>query len=123
MIFLDTNILSYYFNGNIKVKDKIIESLGKEEKICLTAINVYEILKGFRWRKNKRKEELFDGFLTKVMIFTVDDEVINIASDIYANLRKNGKTIGDADILIAAIVIRNSGILITNNIKHYEDIK
>jgi tRNA(fMet)-specific endonuclease VapC len=123
MIFLDTNILSYYFNGNIKVKDKIIESLGKEERICLTAITVYEILKGFRWRKNKRKEELFDGFLTKVTIFTVDDEVINIASDVYANLRKNGKTIGDADILIAAIVIRNGGILITNNIKHYEDIK
>jgi tRNA(fMet)-specific endonuclease VapC len=123
MIFLDTNILSYYFSGNIKIKDKIIESLGKEEKICLTIINVYEILKGFRWRKNKKKEELFDGFLTKVAVFTIDDEVINIASDIYANLRRNGKTIGVAVILIAAIVVRNSGILITNNVKHYEDIK
>jgi tRNA(fMet)-specific endonuclease VapC len=51
------------------------------------------------------------------------DEVINIASDIYADLRRKGKTIGDADILIAAIVIRNNGTLITNNIKHYEDVK
>jgi tRNA(fMet)-specific endonuclease VapC len=123
MIFLDTNILSYYFNGNIKVKDKIVESLSKKEIICLTAINVYEILKGFRWRENKRKEELFKDFIKKVTVYTVDDEVVNIASDIYADLRKNGKTVGDADILIAAIVISNNGVLITNNVKHYADIK
>jgi tRNA(fMet)-specific endonuclease VapC len=50
-------------------------------------------------------------------------KVINIASDLYADLRKAGKTIGDADILIAAIVIKNRGILITNNKKHYEGIE
>ncbi|MDR1322629.1 MAG: type II toxin-antitoxin system VapC family toxin [Gracilibacteraceae bacterium] len=123
MIFFDTNILSYYFNGNIKVKEKIVESLSNKEIICLTAINVYEILKGFRWRENKRKEELFKDFIKKVTVYTVDDEVVNIASDIYADLRKNGKTVGDADILIAAIVISNNGALITNNVKHYADIK
>jgi tRNA(fMet)-specific endonuclease VapC len=123
MIFLDTNILSYYFNGDMKVKDRIIESLSKDEKICLTVINVYEILKGFRWRKNQRKEDLFKGFLEKVMVFTIDDDVINIASDIYADLRRNGKTVGDADILIAAIVVNNNGMLVTKNIKHYEAIK
>jgi tRNA(fMet)-specific endonuclease VapC len=122
MTFLDTNILSYYFSGNIKIREKILESLNKNEQICLTAINVYEILKGFRWRKNKRKEEIFKEFLKKVTVFTVDDEAINTASDIYADLRRSGKTVGDADILIAAIVISNEGILITNNMKHYEDI-
>jgi tRNA(fMet)-specific endonuclease VapC len=123
MIFLDTNILSYYFNGNIKVKGKIIEALHKDERICLTAINVYEVLKGFKWRKNKKKEELFKEFLKKVTVYTIDDEVINKASAIYADLRRSGKTVGDADILIAAIVTSNNGRLITNNIKHYEDIK
>jgi predicted nucleic acid-binding protein len=28
-----------------------------------------------------------------------------------------------ADIFIAAIVISNNGVLITNNVKHYADIK
>jgi tRNA(fMet)-specific endonuclease VapC len=123
MIFLDTNILSYYFNGDIKVRNKIVESLNEKKRICLTVINEYEILKGFRWRNNQRKEELFTEFLKKVQVFTVDNEVVNIASDIYADLRRNGKTVGDADIIIAAIVINNEGILITNNKKHYEDIK
>jgi predicted nucleic acid-binding protein len=122
MIFLDTNILSYYFNGNDKIKEKIMESLSKNEQICLTSINVYEIVKGFRWRRSTRKEEIFKEFLKKVAVFTLDGEAINTASDIYADLRRNGKTVGDADILIAAIVINNKGILITNNMKHYENI-
>jgi predicted nucleic acid-binding protein len=32
MIFLDTNILSYYFNGNIKVKEKLMEAVDSEEE-------------------------------------------------------------------------------------------
>jgi predicted nucleic acid-binding protein len=50
MIFLDSDILSYYFSGNIKKKKKIKESIKNAEKIALTSINIYEILKGFKWR-------------------------------------------------------------------------
>jgi tRNA(fMet)-specific endonuclease VapC len=123
MIFLDTNIISYFFNSNLKVKEKMLEAIDNDESICTTVINIYEILKGFRWRNNKRKELQFKEFLEDVIIFTIDDDVIDIASDIYSNLRQNGKTIGDADILIAAIVIKNNGILVSNNTKHYEGIK
>jgi tRNA(fMet)-specific endonuclease VapC len=42
---------------------------------------------------------------------------------LYSSLRKSGKTIGDADILIAAIVIKNNGTLVSNNTKHYEAIE
>jgi len=123
MIFLDTNIISYYFNANIKIKEKILEAIENGEDICMTIINIYEILKGFKWRNNKKKEELFKEFLEDVLVFTIDYDVINIASDLYANFRKTGNVIGDADILIAAIVMRHNGILISNNIKHYEGIE
>ena len=123
MIFLDTNIISYYFNANVNIKDKILEAIDSNVNICTTVINVYEIVKGFRWKNNLSKENQFKAFLENIIVFTMDEEVINIASDIYSNLRKNGKTIGDADILIAAIVIRNNGVLVTNNMKHYEDIE
>ena len=123
MIFLDTDIISYYFNANLKIKEKLLEAIDNNKNICMTVINVYEILKGFKWKNNKNIENKFKEFLEDVFVFTIDDEVINIASEIYSSLRKSGKTIGDADILIAAIVIKNEGILVTNNVKHYEDIK
>jgi len=119
MIFLDSDVLSYYFSGNIKIK----ETINTGEKIALTVMNVYEILKGFKWRKNKNKEMMFEKFLETVSIFAIDDSVIDLATDIYADLRENGITVGDADILIAAIVIKNNGKLISNNIKHYKYIK
>jgi tRNA(fMet)-specific endonuclease VapC len=122
MIFLDTNIISYYFNANTKIKEKLLEIIDNDENISTTVINIYEILKGFRWRNNKKKENQFKEFLEDVIIFTIDDDVINIAADLYSNLRKKGKTISDADILIAAIVIKNNGILVSNNEKHFEAI-
>jgi len=48
MIFLDTNIISYYFNSNERIKEKILEIIDNDENICTTVINVYEILRGFR---------------------------------------------------------------------------
>jgi predicted nucleic acid-binding protein len=38
---------------------------------------------------------MFEGFLESVPVFTFDDNVILLAADIYADLRKNGKTVGD----------------------------
>jgi tRNA(fMet)-specific endonuclease VapC len=123
MIFLDTDIISYHITANTKIKKKIFETIGNGEKIGMTVINIYEILRGFKWRNNKNKEFQFNKFLKNTVIFTIDNDVINIASSIYAKLRTSGKTIGDADILIAAIVIRNKGTLVSNNIKHYENIE
>jgi tRNA(fMet)-specific endonuclease VapC len=122
MIFLDTNII-FYFTANNTVKEKLMEAVDGDEEICTTVINIYEILKGFRWKNNKRKEKQFKEFLEDVVVYSIDDDVINIASDLYAYLRKKGKTIGDADIFIAAIVIKNNGTLISNNTKHYEGIE
>ena len=123
MIFLDTNIISYYFNANDKVKEKLMEVVDDDEEICMTVINIYEIVNGLRWKNNKKKEKQFKEFLEDVVIFGIDNDVINIESDLYAYLRKNGKTIGDADIFIAAIVIKNNGTLVSNNTKHYEGIE
>jgi tRNA(fMet)-specific endonuclease VapC len=123
VIFLDTDIISYYFNANTRIKEKILEVIDGGEDICVTVINIYEILKGFKWKNNKKKEEQFNKFLENTVISTIDNEVINIASSVYAGLRKTGTTIGDADILIAAIVMKNKGVLVSNNVRHYEGIK
>lgn len=88
----------------------------------MTAINVYEALKGYRYRRSYKKEAEYLDFVSTLSIHFLDDAVISEAADIYAGLRQDGVTIGDADILIAATVITCKGILISNNTKHYEYI-
>ena len=122
MIFLDTNIISYYLNTNKMIIDNLMQLIDKNEILCTTVINKYEIIRGFMWKKNKIKENLARGFLSNLMIYPIDDEVIEIASVIYSYLRKISKPAEDTDILIAAVVIANDGTLITNNTKHFENI-
>ena len=122
MIFLDTDTISYYFNGNNNVTTKLIETFKNDESVAITSINVYEILKGLKYKNNNRKMKDFEKLLKYLLIFSLDEKVILEAADIYSYLRNNGKTISDADILVAATVIKNNGILISNNTKHYKDI-
>ena len=123
MIFLDTDTLSYFLSGNSAVADRISEALNDKQQICLTSINVYEFLKGLRYKSTEREERQFNDFLKNVAVFHLDDDSIKLAADIYADLRKRGITVGDADILIASLVITHGGKLITNNTKHYINIK
>ena len=46
----------------------------------------------------------------------------DLAASLYANLRKKGISIGDADLLIAAFTLENEYILVTNNVRHFENI-
>jgi len=122
MIFLDTDTLPYFLSGNSAVIHKMNEAIYNNMQICLTNINVYEFLKGLRYKSSTNEEQDFDDFLKNIAVFHLDDNSIRTAADIYANLRKRGITIGDADILIASIVITNKGMLISNNTRHYKDI-
>ena len=47
----------------------------------------------------------------------------DIAGRIYANLKRGGELINDADILIESLAIANNKILVTGNVKHFERIK
>jgi len=46
-------------------------------------------------------------------------EAARLGGEIYANLKKQGRLINDADILIASIVKANNDVLVTNNEEHF----
>ena len=58
-----------------------------------------------------------------VDILQLDTAIEKKAGEIYADLRKKGEQISDADILIEATVLVNDSVLVTNNNKHFKRIK
>ncbi|MBI1748547.1 MAG: hypothetical protein HYR55_18460 [Acidobacteria bacterium] len=52
----------------------------------------------------------------------LDQNALNKAAEIYADLKKSGQLLEDADILIAAISIVNDLTLVTNNTQHFARI-
>ncbi|GAA6619959.1 PIN domain-containing protein [Scytonema sp. NUACC26] len=61
----------------------------------------------------------FEQFCSNNIILPLTDEIVVQAANIYAELRKKGTPIGDADILIAASAMVNNMAIVTNNQSHF----
>lgn len=123
-ICLDTDVLSEFLRGDHRVVSEITEAVrAGDSRIAITIVTVYEVLKGLRHREAPAKEERFRNALKSLYILPLDESAVNEAAAIYADLRRRGETISDADVLIAGIVMANGYTLVSNNVKHYNRIQ
>jgi len=120
---LDTNVLIAFLRGEQKVISKVREYLDEFDKLSLSIITYYEILRGLKYIGNERKLKEFEELMDKSEIVTLDRNIIRRASEIYAGLKREGKIIEDADILIAATCLVKGFVLLTDNEKHFKRIK
>lgn len=86
----------------------------------MNGISYYEIKRGLLAFKTDKKDNksgkknIFDWICKKIGILFLDDqEIFDIASEIYAQLKREGNLIPDADILIAALAISHNIILVS----------
>lgn len=121
---IDTDILSFFFKGDEMVGKKIVEYSKDYEKLNLSIITQYEVIKGLEYKEAEGQIKRFSKFIeTKCKIVNLSEASIKKSAKIYGDLRRKGITIGSLDILIAGIAIENKLQLITNNEKHYQDIE
>ena len=102
--------------------DKKFDSI-EPDSLFISEITLAELKFGVANSQDvKRNTKTLDDFLTGVHILPIFDAI-----DIYAlekaRLRKSGKPIDDFDLLIGATAITNDLILVTNNTKHFENLK
>lgn len=121
-VLLDTDTLSAIMRQNQHVLAKAQAYLAQHSRFTFSIITRYEILRGLKAKGAEKQLKAFEQFCTNNIILPLTDEIIVQAADIYAELRKKGTPIGDADILIAASAIVNSMAIITNNQAHFRQI-
>jgi predicted nucleic acid-binding protein len=120
---LDTCILIAFLKGEQNVVVKVEEYLEEFEKLTLSIIAYYEILRGLKYLGNESKLTSFKELMDKSEIITLDIEITDIASEIYAELMRRGELIEDADILIAASCMVKGMVLVTDNEEHFRRIE
>jgi len=120
---LDTDILSELFKGHTLVKTRAAEYIREHNRLTISYITRYEILKGLKAKKAQKQIDAFNKFCIHNTVLPITDDVIVKAADIYASLKEQGELISDADILVAAIAITNNLVLITNNTEHFSRVK
>jgi tRNA(fMet)-specific endonuclease VapC len=120
---IDTDTISLFLRRHDKVVEKFQQYFKEHGKINLSIINYYEVLGGLRHKDAHRKWLVFQQIAEKNTILPLSEHSCRIASEIYARLKKQGKTLDDLDILIASIAIENELVLVTHNLKHFSRIE
>lgn len=120
---LDTSIFIAFLRGEQDVVAKIEEYLEEFDRLSLSIITCYEILRGLKYLGNERKIRSFEELMDKSEIITLDKESIEKASEIYAELMRRGELIEDADTLIAASCLVKGMVMVTDNEEHFRRIE
>ncbi|MBI5746542.1 MAG: PIN domain nuclease [Nitrospirae bacterium] len=115
MILVDSTVWIDFFKGAESIfRRKLHQLIEEEEGICLTAINLTEILQGImsdtEFERTRRYLLLFPLFYARSL-----DTYIH-AAKIYRTCRRSGNTVRKTvDCLIAAIAIENNLTLLHND--------
>ncbi len=121
-VLVDSDILSYYMKQLKIVVNNFNNHLSENDYVYISRISVIEILGGLKARNATKQIRDFKKMIEQHKILDTTALSAEISAEIYAELRQKGKHSGNYDILIAGIAIANDLILITNNVKDYENI-
>ncbi len=117
----DTNIITAWLKLDEKVMKNVEAVACDGNKIFISSISYYETKRGLLSTFATKKMERFERLLQKYDMIGIEN-VLDEASEIYANLKRRGELLPDADIFIAAIAKAYDLILVTND-KHFERIE
>lgn len=110
MVIFDSSIIIDILRKKKTAMD-LIESYAEKERMAITVINKYEILRGTTDKDLSFVSELLSQFV----IYDFEDFVIREAVKLYKKLAERGKIVNELDVLIAGIASANNETLITKD--------
>ena len=121
---LDTNVIFRYLKNELPSVKNVDNALATNHKLFVPKIVDYEVRRGFKLMRtpSQRKEQVYKLLTQRCPIVEMDTNVWERATDVYRELYRKGFTVGELDILIAAFCLSRDLILVTNNIKDFENI-
>jgi len=124
---LDSDIVSYFLKNNRDVQDKLKNLLNDNNVYSIPPLVYYEVKRWIILRNATTQLKQFTRLYKESVKNEMTLEIWAKAVEIYVQLISQGTPIGkegkEDDIFIAAFCIINDYTLITNNIKHYSNIK
>ena len=119
---LDTNTISYLLKEDPTVSTRFMAESSTENLLVIPLMAYYEVKRGLLAVDAAKKIRHFERLCAALGVDDMRVDVLDRAAFIYDDLRRIGRLVEDADIIIAAFCIVNDCILVTNNIKHFEPI-
>lgn len=112
---LDTNTASYIIKGNVpSVRERLLRI--PMAQICISTVTQAELLFGVAKKPEAtRLKTVVHEFLLRVEILPWDCEAAQEYAEIRAYLERDGKPMGNMDMMIAAHALASKAVLVTND--------
>lgn len=125
MAILDTDIIVAFLKNDKDAVNKIKKFVDLGISLETTTINSFELFTGaFRLQKsNQNALESALSFLSNTDVLPFDVVASRIAGNIANKLKQKGIILDQADIMIAAIAIKEGKVLVSRNTKHFQRIE
>ena len=122
MYFIDSNTCIYFMNGKFpSVREKFLSVSPKEIKIS-SVVKGELLLGAFKSHTREKTTEKVEQFLKPFEIVDFTDKMSYSYAEIRKDLELVGTPIGANDLLIAATVLHEKGILITHNANEFSRV-
>jgi predicted nucleic acid-binding protein len=120
---LDACTLIFLLYGNESVRDNLIKR-EVNNQILIPPMAYYEVLRGLLTRNaNKKAAKLKEMYQNSYALIQIpENDVFEKAADIFVELKQKGFTVGSNDIIIASWSMLADSVLITDNVKDFENI-
>lgn len=123
MTFLcDTNVISEL--ARRRPNRGVIEWSASVASIALSVITLEEIFFGLAWKPNVKVRQWFESFFDQYCeLLPVTPEIASRCGQLRGELRKEGRTLSQADTLIAATAELHQLTLVTRNVRDFYGLR
>ncbi|GHV34926.1 hypothetical protein AGMMS4952_27310 [Spirochaetia bacterium] len=119
----DTNIVSYFLKKDATIVARMRLENSNGNQFVIPPMVYFEINNWLLRNNSKNKMATFEKMCFAQGIGVIDKIVLDIASTIKLKMQKQGKSIEDDDLFIAAYCMKHNLPLVTNNIDHFKNVE
>ncbi|MBU7036561.1 MAG: type II toxin-antitoxin system VapC family toxin [Theionarchaea archaeon] len=114
---LDSDFLIDILAGKEEAERKMLEI--EIERLATTAINVFEILFGAEYSRNKKNIKEALRIVGGLDVFAFDQEAAEEASKIQVQCIRRGTRLPIRDLFIASVAKAHECVVVTRNVNHF----
>lgn len=121
MIIIDTDVCIHILRGN---RNAIEQRRKVSDQVGISFMTAAELFYGAEKSANPTKNIiLVEQFLLTVAVIETSPGIIRRFGSLKAALEREGLSLADADLFIAATALEASRVLVTGNVKHFRRIE
>jgi predicted nucleic acid-binding protein len=116
---LSANILSAILRKEPETTERAKQALAANDELILCPVVFFEVYRGLLHRDAKKQLEFFMRYSTTLIWSDLTRQDWLKAGQMWADLRRRGLSIQDADVLIGAFASQRNAVVVTNNDRHF----